>query len=386
MRIVHVISSLDPAAGGPPIVATRLAAAQAGLGHDVALIAYEPSPAVRANIRRAMTGLPHADKLAIEYLPPPRGLSRVTASNARAALRRRARADFFHLHGVWNPIIRAAAGAAIDTKTPFAIAPHGTLDPWSLKQRPLKKRLALTLGYRAMLNCATFIHTLNEDEKRLLDPLKLTAPREVIPNGIFLEELAILPAPGSFRATHPEIGNELFVLFLSRLHYKKGLDYLAEAFARVTKACPGSQLVVAGPDEGARADFERQISSLGTADRVHLVGPVYGHEKLAALVDAAVFCLPSRQEGFSIAITEAMACGLPVVISDQCHFPEVEQAGAGFITPLEPDAIAAALAKLFADESLRSRMGAAGAALVRSRFTWPKVAERTIDLYQRYGK
>ncbi len=383
MRLAHIISSLDPAAGGPPMVATRLAAAQAALGHEVALVAYAPTPAVRETIKRAMAGVPHADAVSIIELQRPRGLSRITAASAARELRRMPRFDFFHMHGVWNPIIRAAARAAIANRIPFAITPHGTLDPWSLAQRPLKKRLALALGYRAMLNRAAFIHTLNDDERRLLDPLKLAAPREVVPNGIFLEELANPPARGTFRAAHAGLGNDPFVLFLSRLHYKKGLDYLADAFAIVQRHIPDAQLVVAGPDEGARAEFERQVASHGVK-HVHLVGPLYGPDKLAALTDAAIFCLPSRQEGFSIAITEALACGLPVVISDQCHFPEVGEAGAGFITPLEPKDIAARLVELLRDASLRERMGAAGAALVRSRFTWPKVAERTIELYKRY--
>jgi glycosyltransferase involved in cell wall biosynthesis len=385
MRIAHIISSLDPAAGGPPMVATRLAAAQAGLGHDVELVAYEPSAAVRSNIDRAMAGLPNADCLAIHFIPSPRGFARITASDAYRDLRKRPPFNIMHMHGVWNPIIRAAARAATDNRIPYVITPHGTLDPWSLQQRPLKKRLALAFSYRSMLNHATFIHTLNEDEKRLLDPLKLTAPCEVIPNGIFLEEIAELPPAGTFRTAHPELENGPFVLFLSRLHYKKGLDYLADSFVSVVKQVSGAQLVVAGPDEGARADFEKQIDQLGIAGRVHLVGPLYGRDKLAALVDAAVFCLPSRQEGFSIAIIEALACGLPVVISDQCHFPEVAEADAGFITPLEPGVIAASIATLLADESLRKKMGAAGSTLVRTCFTWPKVAERTTELYQRYG-
>lgn len=366
------------------MVATRLAAAQAGLGHDVQLIAYEPPDSVKANVTRAMAGLPHADELKIVYLPAPQGLDRITAAKARRQFMQLPAVDVMHMHGVWNPIIKAAARAAHARNIRFVITPHGTLDPWSLAQRKLKKHLALALSYRKILNTATFIHTLNEDEKRLLDPLKLAAPREVIPNGIFLEELANLPAPGTFRAAHPELGDAPFVLFLSRLHYKKGLDYLADAFAITAKQHPGVHLVVAGPDGGAREAFEQQVAQLHTPN-VHVVGPLYGEDKLAALVDAAIFCLPSRQEGFSIAITEALALGVPVVISDQCHFPEVAQASAGIITPLEPKAIADAMNTLLADQALRQRMGSAGSELVRTRYTWPKVAERTIELYTRYG-
>jgi glycosyltransferase involved in cell wall biosynthesis len=142
-------------------------------------------------------------------------------------------------------------------------------------------------------------------------------------------------------------------------------------------------LVVAGPDEGAKAAFEAQIANLGIADRVHLVGPIYGARKLSALRDCDCFCLPSRQEGFSLAVTEAMACEAPVVISTQCHFPEVKQAGAGIIVQLNAEAIAAALAAVLCDPAAARQMGRNGRELVVSRFTWPKVAEEMIDNYRR---
>jgi glycosyltransferase involved in cell wall biosynthesis len=115
---------------------------------------------------------------------------------------------------------------------------------------------------------------------------------------------------------------------------------------------------------------------------VHLVGPLYGDRKHAALRSAACFCLPSRQEGFSIAILEAMACRNPVVISDACHFPEVAEFGAGHVVALDPKELAAALRNVLEDPEARQRMGAAGFRLVQSRYTWPKIAERSVLAYQ----
>ncbi len=174
-----------------------------------------------------------------------------------------------------------------------------------------------------------------------------------------------------------------FGLFLSRLHHKKGLDYLADAFALVAAQFPEARLVVAGPDDGARGPFEQRVRAAGLAGRVHLVGPLYGPAKFAAMVDATCFCLPSRQEGFSVAVTEAMACGLPVVISDACHFPEVAEVGAGEVVPLEGDRVAQALRRVVGDPELRRSMGEAGRQLVRSRFTWPRVAEQCVAAYGR---
>jgi glycosyltransferase involved in cell wall biosynthesis len=170
------------------------------------------------------------------------------------------------------------------------------------------------------------------------------------------------------------------------LHFKKGLDYLADAFALAANSVPRLRLVVAGPDDGAREPFVQQIARLGLTDRTHVVGPLYGGDKIAAFVDAAAFCLPSRQEGFSVAVTEALACGIPVVISDQCHFPEVQEVGAGRVVPCDAKATGDALSQVLADASAAQRMGDAGAKLIRERFTWPKVAELTMKTYENFGR
>ncbi len=172
------------------------------------------------------------------------------------------------------------------------------------------------------------------------------------------------------------------MLFLSRLHYKKGLDILADAFRRVAPLFPDVDLVVAGPDGGAEDEFRGRIRQYGLEERVHMTGGLYGPAKIAALKRAACFCLPSRQEGFSVAITEALACGVPVAITDACHFPEVGEAGAGIVSPLDPMAVAAALERILEDPDRAARMGAAGAKLVRDNYTWPRIAVQTIAAYQ----
>ena len=108
---------------------------------------------------------------------------------------------------------------------------------------------------------------------------------------------------------------------------------------------------------------------------------MYGPEKLSALVDAACYCLPSRQEGFSIAICEALACGVPVVISPECHFDEVEEAGGGFVVPREDRAIGDAIAAVLGDRTMAAEMGERGRSLIAERFTWPVIAKKSIELY-----
>ena len=256
------------------------------------------------------------------------------------------------------------------------------LDPWSLSQKRWKKRLALALGWRTVLNRAAALHLLNEDESRLVAGLGLTAPVEIIPIGVPLEEID-QGRPGAFAARHPALAGHPYVLFVSRLHFKKGLDYLADAFRLVADRHPDARLVVVGPDGGARADFEGRVKAAGLSGRVHVLGPVSTRDKWDALAGAACFCLPSRQEGFSMAILEALAARVPAVISEACHFPEVGEHGAGEVVPLDAAAVAAALDRALSDPDRRREMGAAGRRLVEERYTWARVAETSLDVYQR---
>jgi glycosyltransferase involved in cell wall biosynthesis len=330
---------------------------------DVRIIA---NPASEAQLRiDAMIGsLSGADRVRCE-----------PATNLKSQI---SNSDILHLHGIWDPILKSTASAAHAQHIPYVIAPHGMLDPWSLAQKSWKKKLALLLGYRTMLNRCAFLHLLNRDEKDLIAPLKLTCPMQVIPNGIAPEEFENLPASGTFHAAHPELNGRPYILFLGRLHYKKGLDILADAFAILAKTNPDIQLVIAGPDEGVLADFQSRITAGNLTGRVHIIGPIFGQAKFAALVDATCFALPSRQEGFSLAILEAMAAGKPVVISTSCHFPEVAEEKAGEATELTASAFAAGLSKVLANPA---PYGQAGQMLVHARFTWPKVVQLLGDAY-----
>jgi glycosyltransferase involved in cell wall biosynthesis len=375
MNILHVIQTLDPAAGGPPVVAARLAAAQAKLGHCVAILAAEVAAAGKLG---DLPGVRIIRAPAVSRLQAV--LGRRVIDNLRAIIRDY---DVFHLHGVWDPLLYAAARGAYATPLakPYVIAPHGMLDPWSLAQSRWKKKVALAAGWRTMLERAAAFHWLNADEQKLAAGIGIAVPGVVIPNGVNLEEFDPPPDPELFRRRLPVLGDRPYILFLSRLHYKKGLDYLADAFRMVVGNDADLHLVVAGPDDGARGDFEQRVAAAGLTDRVHLPGPIYGTEKLSAVAGAACFVLPSRQEGFSVAILEALACGTPAVVSTECHFPEVAEFGAGEVVPLNAAAVAAALDRVLGDPALRERMGRAGRELVAARFTWQRIAERSAETY-----
>ncbi|MBL8267856.1 glycosyltransferase [Steroidobacter sp.] len=381
MNIVHAVETINPVAGGPVKSASSLAAAQSLLGHKVVLVCYRESEHAEFEtlLRR---GLPGEAGVEIHGVHDSR-IERFQARSAARSFERLARsADVIHVHGVWRPFTLAAATAALQARRKLVISPRGMLDPWSLRQKRLKKWLALQLVWRRVLDQASFVHALNEDEAALLEPLRLKSECRVFPNGAFPELFEKLPASELFLKRVPGLKGRRYVLFLSRLHHKKGLDYLVDAFATVAGVVPDVDLVIAGPDEGAERDTQRRVEALGLRARVHFVGLLNGAEKLAAISGAASFCLPSRQEGFSMAIIEALSCSVPVVISEQCHFPEVASAGAGKVVQLSGGEVAAALLSYLQDDAARQQAALAARKLARDHYSWHQIARRMTGAYE----
>lgn len=381
MNIVHAVETINPVAGGPVKSVSALAAAQSMLGHKVVLACYrEPEHAqFEALLRR---GLP--SEAGVEIHAMHDGLiERFQARSAARSFENLAKAaDVIHVHGVWRPFTLAASIAALQAERKLMIAPRGMLDPWSLRQKRLKKWIALQLVWRRVLDHASFIHALNEGEASLLKPLRLRSATQVFPNGAFPELFEQLPDPEIFVRRVPALQGRRYVLFLSRLHYKKGLDYLIDSFASVARVVGDVDLVIAGPDDGAERDAQRRVEAHALRERTHFVGLLNGAEKLAALAGSSCFCLPSRQEGFSMAITEALSCAVPVVISEQCHFPEVATAGAGAVVQLTVEEIAAALLRYLQDDSARQSAARAARALARDNYSWSDIARRMIGAYE----
>lgn len=382
MKILHVVDTLDPADGGPAVSVPSLAAAQATLGHTVAIL-YRKTTTMKSESSFS-TDIPGMDRVILL------SLHATNAALAAAAVFKKDRLhglvrdhDIVHVHGIWRPLLLLSGFSALDLDIPFAIAPRGMLGGWSLGQKKLKKRLAMQLGWRSLLGQAGFIHVLNVSEKEEVDPLRLGCPVEVIPNGTFVETTHDLPVPAIFRTAFPALREQPYVLFLSRLHYVKGLDYLIEAFATLCKSDSTTHLVVAGPDAGQRTPMQKLVRQRELTDRVHFVGPIYGEMKRSALAGATCFCQPSRYEGFSMAILEALASGLPAVISHAVHFPEVKECGAGLVVdPASPE-LAHALSYYISNPGARDAARLAARDMVVSRFSWPAIARRSIDAYER---
>jgi len=384
VKIVHLANSLDPDAGGPPVVVSRLAAAQAALGHDVIILGGRAEDRDE-HTRKFLNETPGIERVEICCTAlHSQGLAGLLfGGETESELERLAPIDVLHLHGVWDPVLVRAAAWCRKRGVPYVLCPHGMLDDWSLQQGAAKKKFALAITHRALTRRAGTIHVLNEHEKTTIGRLGFGTRMDVIPNGIFIEEVDVVTKPREFRDSIEGLGDAPYALFLSRLHYKKGLDILADAWALACPDLPGVRLVIAGPrDDNSIDDFNQRIAKAGLTDSVFVVGPIYGTTKTSAYRDASVFVLPSRQEGFSMAITESLALGTPAVVSTECHYPDISEFDAGIETSLAPEDVADGLRKMFRDEVFSKQAAERGAKLVRERYTWPAIARQSISVYQ----
>jgi poly(glycerol-phosphate) alpha-glucosyltransferase len=256
------------------------------------------------------------------------------------------------------------------------------LDPGALAISRRRKQLVWRLWERRALHAARCLHALCPAEAAAIRALLPNAPIAVIPNGVALPAAAPLPPPPWADAVPP---GEPVLLFLGRFHSKKGLDPLLAAWQAVAAAAEraGWWLALVGyGDQGALGRRVAAAQARGELQRLLVLGPVFGTDKAAALDAASAFVLPSFSEGLPMAALEAMAHGLPCLLSAACNLPEAFAAGAALAAEPNPAPLTAALEQLFAlTPAERAAMAAAGQSLVRERFSWPHVAEQTRQLY-----
>jgi glycosyltransferase involved in cell wall biosynthesis len=293
--------------------------------------------------------------------------------------------DVVHVHGVFSHACLAGGRACRRHGVPYVVRPLGSLDPWSLRRRRLGKRLLWRVGAGRLLRRAAAVHYTTAEERRLAEARLGLTHGVVIPLGIDEEVLEADVPSGTFRGRHPELGTAPYVLSLSRLHPKKGLETLVEAFAAATAEGPLSRwrLVVAGDGEPAYVARLRRLASRWGAGRILMPGWLAGVDRVAAYRDAALFALPSWQENFALSVAEALALGVPVVVSDRVNLaPDVLDAGAGWAVPPDAVALGDALRRAMKDENGRGERGRAGQVLARQRFTWSTVADQLEGLYE----
>jgi glycosyltransferase involved in cell wall biosynthesis len=293
--------------------------------------------------------------------------------------------DLVHVHALFSFTSVPAAYWAARAGVPYVVRPLGTLNRWGMeRRRPWLKRLSFSIIERRILRGAARIHYTSEQERIEAAEVGLNRHQAVVPLGIDLAPFAELPARGWLRQRASGWAGRPVALFLSRLDPKKGLDLLLAAFARARAQRPDLALVIAGSgDAGFERGVRRDATRLGLGDSVYWAGFLSGTEKLAALADADLFVLPSYSENFGVAAVEAMAAGLPVVISDRVGIHrEVAAARAGVVVPCERELLADALLRVASDASLRAELGARAQDLVRRRFSIQAMTVAVATMYE----
>jgi len=284
-----------------------------------------------------------------------------------------ANADMVHQHGIWLYDQWAASQWQKKTGKPVMVSPHGMLDPWALKNAAWKKKSVEKLFAREALERATCIHALCRSEVDSIRAYGLRNPVALIPNAV------VLPEIGSRRAE--ERGRKKQLLFLGRIHPKKGLSELLHAWAGFSRDW---KLLVAGWDDGGHeAGLRELVHELGLADSVSFIGAQYGGEKEKLFRSVDAFVLPSFSEGLPMSVLEAWSYGVPVVMTDFCNLPEGFAAEAAIRIEPDPESIFQGLEKLAAssDAELKA-MGSRGRELIGGKFTWPRVAEEMRQVYE----
>lgn len=283
-----------------------------------------------------------------------------------------------HFHGIWSLALARRAIYWHRRGVPYVVSLHGTLEPWALNHKGLKKRLALLLYQRAILNRAAALHATSECEAQNLRNLGFKARIVRIPWGIDAPlGTNLIP-----RAERTRLKQTRTALFVGRIFPVKGLPLLVEAWGKVRPV--GWKMKVVGPDEsGHRAEVESLVHKFGLEDDFEFTGPLYGTELNAAYDEADLFILPSHSENFSLVVGEALARGLPVIASHGVPWENLVRERCGWWVPTSANDIAEALATATGSSlEVLIEMGSRGKRLIENSFSWGSITAQFERLYR----
>lgn len=381
LNILHITPYYAPAYafGGVVRAVESLAVAQIKRGHTVTVLTtdsldhqgrYSGSrDEMRAGVRVVrLVNLSHLLHARLNFALP-RNLKSTADTLIQAA-------DVVHVHEFRTPLTVATAPLAHAANKPVVLSPHGTLTratgrSW-LKiawDRIMSPRTAAYINHIAALT-----QTEADDIRELWHKFGYDAPVTVIPNGIDPAPFEHMPDAANFRQKYG-LGDSVIVLFMGRLHARKGVDVLLRAFHNCEAS--GAKLVIAGPDEGMLAQLQA-----AAGNDVIFTGYLDSAARLQALATADIFALPATGEGLSMAVLEALAAGVPVILSPGCNMPEAETSGAGVIVEAATAPLTDALTSLIHDPTRRQNMSHAARQLIREQFSVANVADQYDAVYR----
>ncbi len=372
-RILDVWAHVDPRFGGVgPAAASLATAVQSGSEWRSELLAV-----CNRNEPERHGDIPAAVQVISEEGTRPFADLRLVDPLTQAIKK----ADVCHIHGIWLAHCMVGPHIAKEFRKPLVWSAHGMLEPWDLANKRLKKRLYSWLFQRRALQGASCLRALSEQEANDYRSYGLKNPIAVVGNGVAPISRV---SPDAILQKYPQLNGKQVVLFLSRIHRKKGILELLRAWPSVVRKHADAHLLVAGADyEDTEGTARQMIQSLGIHQTVTFCGVLNGVGKLGALSAATLFCLPSHSEGLSVAVLEALSIGLPVVITKACNVDGVADTGAGYVTSADASALAENIcAGLSLTQQGWRTMSESARLLARRRYDWSRIADAMKSVYE----
>ncbi len=385
MKILHVISSINPKGGGPIEGIRQLHRPVLQAGNSVHVVCGDaPDAPWLADAGLSKVYAVGPSHFGYGYCPKLLPWLRANAAQYDAVI----------VNGLWQYVGFAVWRALSGTKTPYFVFTHGMLDPWFKQAYPLKhlkKWLYWPWGeYRVLRDARAVIFTCEDERLLARQSFWLYRAKEAVTS----YGTSSPPANGKelknkFLDANAQLQGKRLVLFLSRIQEKKGCDLLIEAFAQVANTDKNLHLVMAGPDQsGWVATLQAQAVKLGIADRISWPGMLQGDMKWGAFYAAEVFCLPSHQENFGIVVAEALACGKPVLISNKVNiWREIEADAAGLV---DSDTVGGTVRNLERWLALTASeyeaMASRAVKTFETRFHIDRAAQRLLEIIREFGR
>jgi glycosyltransferase involved in cell wall biosynthesis len=382
VRVFHYLPRILLAEGGPVRSTLDVCAMTVARGHRAVLLATDIADAPREWVAPGASNVPEVIRIDRPAVPPG-FFDRAQMRRVRELVEP---CDLLHLHAPWFTENIQLARLADRLGRPYVLTLHGMLDDWCMAQKGLKKRIFLLLAGRRMLEGAVRIQCASESERIQSSKWYPGTEAVVFPHVLDLSEFRSLPGPDEARRAFPALlPDGRNVLYLGRLHHKKGPDVLIRALGAMARRKVDARVFFAGAPHTPA--YQRELESIVAAeevsDRVHFLGVVTGRLKWSLYQACDVFALPTSQENFGFVYPEALACETPVITTRGAGlWSELESSGAAVIVERAPAPFADAIARLLADADLRAQMGRRGRAWVFEYLDTERIVDRLMDLYR----